>query len=486
MGLLSWMTGSIYTERNAVNALHHRFRHPSTHEGWVQRYGWLQSCYEGEPYTVSEIKALGLFRALNDRDEVIAETRRLTRDVSHIVDTDARAMASGIRLVNARDSAASRALEAAGNEVWKRSKMRAKLGAWARSTASMGDVGIEAVRRNATRPYDSILVGHDPRSYQCIYDDTGLELEQVIIRAPRFERVSVVNGQVVDPDRLGQYLRVIDRDKVEVWIDGAYREDLSGEHGLGAVPFVHVPFTPLLADPGYGLWSAQGLDMALAMIDSFMTQVQAVGARHGNPLLYGKGFRIGSGGNELALGRAMTGIPVGGEIGYLEATMTGLDTLLKAAQQARMDSRATCPEFLFSEAGASASGAALNFWASAFVSKMEEVNDRWFAALIQATEMALAMDAGREWEPTEDLTIQAPPVLPVETASEFRTAIDARNEGALTRGDLIRHLQRLGIVPDDADPDVYAATAKAERDAENAELAALVNQPAPPPVVDVG
>lgn len=489
MSILGWLGGrTIDRTLNGTNqALHSSFRYPESHEEWVERYNWLWSGYVGDPYQVSAIKALGLFRALDASDKVIAETRRLTRDIAHVVDTDARAMANGVQLVNAVESPAARQMEETGRAILARSKARRVMGAWARCAAGLGDVGIEVARTNATRPFSTKLVGHDPRCFEAVYDATGTVLERVIIKADRFDGPDVDGmGNIVHADRLGTYRKVLNAESVTVYRDGRLSESESGAHGLGVVPFVHFPFTPTIADPGHGIWAAQGLDMALAMMDSLLTQVQAIGNRHGNPHLVAVGVRFGSGGDEMKLGRVISGVPQGGSVQYTEAQLTGVSVLLDAIATAREQARATLPEFLFSQAGASASGSALNFWAAAFVGKMEEVRGRWFASLIDAVEMAEAMDRGARWDPSGLIAFNAPPVLPVNASTELDMVVKAKEQGGLKRIDFVRHLQRIGVVPADADPAEYAEEVRVEQSAEDERLFAIANAGTGAPVVNVG
>lgn len=492
MGALSWLSGRSYDERtlNGTNETSRSnvFRYPESHDEWRARYQWLWEGYTGEPYRVASIKALGLFRALDDNDKVIAETKRLTRDIQHVVDTDAQALA-GRRLVlaNANETPAALAMERAGKEVWARSRFTQRVGSWARTGASMGSVFVEAVRMNPSPPYETTLVAYDPRRVHAVYDDTGTRLERVYITTQILRGPRIVNGRLVDEGGnapLDDYVREIDAERVTVYRNGEMVEAESGEHGAGVVPVVHLPFIPVLVDPAHGIWAAQGLDMALSLVDSMLTQVLAIGNRHANPtpVLIGGTFLNNDG--SAKFGRAISGIQPGGDFKYAEATMSGVGTLLDAAQQAREQVRATLPEFLFTQAGASASGAALNFWAAAFAAKMEEVRGRWYSAFVEITQIAAAMDDATTADLDPQLTINAPPVLPVSVETELNAVTKAREEGGLLRVDYIRHLQRLGIVPSDADPEQYAADVTEERATEDERLAALV-QGGGVPAVDV-
>jgi len=480
MGALSWLGGRAFGDRElngtnqggASGLLHY----PESHEAWLRRYEWLWQGYTGEPYRVEAIKALGLFRALDDNDKVIAETKRLTRDIQHVVDTDAQAIA-GRRLVlaNASGDAASKAMERLGKEVWARSRLNQRAGSWARTGASLGSVFIEAVRMSGKKPYNTTLVAYDPRRVHAVYDDTGTVLQQVFITTKVLEAPRIENGRLVDDHRDGaasDYVRVIDSERVTVYEGGKMVE--SEPHNAGVVPVVHLPFIPVLVDPAHGIWAAQGLDVALSLVDSMLTQVLAIGNRHANPtpVLIGAQFKNGDG--SAKFGRALSGIQPGGDFKYAEATMAGVDTLLKGAQQSREQVRQTLSEFLFTEAGASASGSALNFRAAAFVAKMEEVRGRWYAGMVEITQIAAAMDEATEADLDPQIAINAPPVLPVSVDVELGAVMKAREEGGMLRVDMVRHLQRLGLVPDDKDPDEYTAAVQVERAEEDQRLAELV------------
>jgi hypothetical protein len=197
-----------------------------------------------------------------------------------------------------------------------------------------------------------------------------------------------------------------------------------------------------------------------------LSQVQAIGARNGNPLLAVSGARFEDGGAVFGIGKIVSGIPSGGTVAYVESTLTGVTALLEAAQQAREQARETLPEFLFTDSGANSSGSALSWRASAFASKIEEIRGRWFDSLARLTAIAVAMDAGRAYEPARDrLRITGSPVLPVHLADEVRVLHEILDKRGLTRRDYLAHLQRLGVVSNDHTPDEYATLVGAEEQA---------------------
>ena len=60
-------------------------------------------------------------------------------------------------------------------------------------------------------------------------------------------------------------------------------------------------------------------------------------------------------------------------------------------------------------------------------------------------------------EYADRLVISAPPLLPVDRAAELAALEAADRLGSISAADKVRHLQRLGLVPEAVDPDDYAA-----------------------------
>lgn len=464
---------------------------PETFEQWRAWYSWLETAYKGLPYTLKDHTDLRLFRALDPDGEIIAETRRLSRDVQHVVETDARALAGALWTLERQDGdqSDSDATLMAGEAVWKRSHLQRHKGRWAMTGAMMGDIGIEVQRTNATRPYDTKLVAYDPRLFWCDYDrQTNTELERVVIVSSYFDPPEVgTYGQVTPSGRMMPYVRILDREEIRVYLDGKLVPKESGRHKLGVVPFIHLPFIPLLSDPGHGVWAAVGLEQVQAVMDSMLTQLHAIGTRFANPFWAAIGARLNADADVFKFGRVLN-IPQGAEFKAIEADLAGVQNLLATIETAREEVRSTLPEFLFTKAGANASGAAMNFWATAFVSKVEEIRGRWYPAIAEATEMAVAMDAQREWDPEEGLfQISAPPVLPVNLTEMLDNLQKAKDGYGLMQKDYIGKLQTYGIVPPDVDPEEYADMVKEEAggraDRENQALldAARLLQGGQPP-----
>ena len=469
----SWVAGMLSGVRSLVNKNEassvslRKFAAPQSHEEWVDRYGWLHSAYIGEPYTTTDMKALGLFRALDPNGDVIAETTRLTRDIQHVVDIDAQALAGNTLTLDLAEGRSNEADRTAGLNVWRRSRLQRLKGRWARWCASMGDVMLEAVRTKAEAPYDVKIVAYDPRMVRVEYDlETGTEIERAVIVVPHFSAPTLTSDGVPLYDgRLHVYIRTLTRDAITVTYDGKPVAEESGVHGLGVVPLVHLPFVPYV-DPCHGLWAAPGLEQSLALVDSLLTQVGAIGNRYASPMWVAKGFTIADGSDIGKVGRVLSGVPADGDFRPVEANLGGVVALLKAAQEAREMARSSLPEFLFSEAGANASGSSLSFRAASFVAKMSEVRGRWYPGLAEVTEMAVAMERGAEFDPLEPLfEVTAPPILPVLLQSELTSIHEVWQNGGLLREDYIGHLQRLGIVRAGVDAAQYAADTEEEQTA---------------------
>jgi len=453
-------------------AVHAGQRYPRSSEEWKTYYTLRDDAYKVDPYTINEIKGLGLFRELDLEGNVIAETRRLTRDVNYVVNRNAEALAPADLTYEVEDDNEQTAQEVGA--IWRRSKVDTNVGSWARQCAAMGTIVLEAVRVNPSPPYQSRVVQYDPRHIEDMEFDSYGDLVRLVIHIAHVQGPAVVtNTGILDRNQAGTtYTRVLTRDRIDVYRDGALSEDESGDHGLGVVPAVVVPFLPY-HEPGRGLWAAQGLDYPLALVDSLMTQIQAVGNRHGNPILVPTGIRLEGGTDAGRLGRVLEGVPVGGSVTYTEATLTGLSTLLDAAQAAREMARETLPEFLFTDAGASSSGSALNFRAASFVAKVRSVRKSWYRMFADALEMAWRLDNNTAWDDTTDIvTVVAGPVLPVDTAGELKTLTDTMDAGGMLMVDFVKGLQRVGIIPADADPEAYAAQVEAEQEARTATVLA--------------
>jgi len=375
-GMLSGVRSLIPSNQNQSAGMR-KFKAPETHEEWVDRYGWLHSAYIGEPYTVDDMKSMRLFRALDPNGDVIAETTRLTRDIQHVVDIDAQGLAGHTLTLDLAEGRGSAADLTAGQRIWKRSRLQRLKGRWARWGASMGDLFLEAVRTTDEAPYGVKIVAYDPRLVRVEYDlETGTEIERATIVVPFYDPPEVTSDGLAVYDGVGHtYIRTLTRESIVVTVDGVVQAE-GGPHGLGVVPLVHLPFIPYV-DPCHGLWAAPGLEQSLALVDSLLTQVGAIGNRYASPMWVAKGFTIADGADIGKVGRVLSGVPADGDFEPVEANLGGVTALLKAAQEAREMARASLPEFLFGEVGANASGSSLSFRAARASPRSRRWRSRW-------------------------------------------------------------------------------------------------------------
>ena len=428
-----------------------RLGRPETHTEWVDRYQWCNDWYTGQPYTPEEIKALNLFRILDDKSttatRTMAATRRVNHDVRHVVETDVRALAPRWRLEVA--PRATQRLLQAGEGVWRRSRIRAEKGRWMRLLTSMGAQVIEAMRMEDGRTQ---LVAHDARNCEVEYDHTGANLFRV-----------TVTEKTMEDGVLHVYKRVLTADGIVATHNGEHIERWSGPHGLGVVPAVHLTAIPY-DEPEYGLCAFHGLWEMAAVLDSIVSQINAIGKRYAHPLHVMKGATIGTEDDVAQMGRWLTNLPPDAAVDLLEPTMAGVQMLLETFNALRSAAREAIPEFIMGGAGANTSGEAARFWATAFVAKAEEMRERIHGDIALVTQYAAEMDLGRKHDPdrAELLQIAAPPALPADQTTET-TAPAARR--ARARPPTPDGLPALGYTGRDAGPASYAARLAGEAEA---------------------
>lgn len=430
--------------------------YPSTEQGWADCYDRRWACYVGEPYDLSEIKAFHLFRALDENNDKIDETRRIFTIVKFVVDTDVGGVLGGRVALEVEDGiaegeAARAALLVAGEAVWKRSRVVERLEGWVRSTAVLADFYLEALRTSATKPYRTTLVGYDARNVTPIYDqETGTRLLKVIVEAPYIDEDTLLADGTIEQGALHTYRREVDEVGITVSIDGKPRPDLSGPHGAGTIPVVHLQWAPFTC-PEHGLPAAAGVDQAVMMMDSFSTQSKAIGTRFANPILRISGGKLPDGSDIQKFGRAFSGA-ADMTAGYVEPSGNMLQQLRELIREHLDYLQDTLPEFVFADAGINVSAEAKLLKAQAFENKVGDARNRIFAGLARVTAIAVAMDADAQVDPERiPFRIDAPPVLPRNVPAEIDTLIKVRD--AITPGDFVRHLQRLGVL---VEPEAYA------------------------------
>ncbi|MEL6349704.1 MAG: phage portal protein [Myxococcota bacterium] len=461
------------------------FSYPGSEDEWRDWYIARHDAYVNENYTLQQIQQLQLFQALDPDDKIIAQARRLGRDIQHVVDTGTGALAGSRLTLQLIDRALGNEegrirLEEA-QRVWRRSHLQRNKGRYARILCSMGDLYIEPVRQRGAPPFDTRLVWYEPYTVTPIYDDEGLELVEAIITQVFYEP-DVVNAYGV-AQRVGRndrLVRRLTRDEIIVELNGEPVLDESGrpvggKHNLGRVPMVHIPCIPY-CEPGHSLWVGHGLDRTLAEVDSLLSQASAVGDRYANPHLVIQGADVKDRAEFARFGRV---IEIKGanakdaKVYHVEITARGLKALLESAFSQLEQVRRTLPEYLYAGAGANASGVALRFLATRFETKYEPIRDNFWGGLALATEMAVSMDRNEAHNADEQyLQIAGPPLLPADVQAELAQLQAATRMGAVSEVDLVRHVQRLGIADAEMSAEDYAEALRAERQAHQAAMAA--------------
>ena len=221
------------------------------------------------------------------------------------------------------------------------------------------------------------------------------------------------------------------------------------------------------------------MERGIALLDSLITQIQAVGNRYGDPKLFLKGAKFGADTSAITFGRAISGIPADGELGYLEPTMSGVKALLDALGRLNAMTRETFPEFSIFGGGAAASGEALRYRGEAFVRKLQSARGRAHPQVARAIGMGVAMAAGVAYDPDAvPFRLECGPVLPVDTDADLARVHDVKMRSGFRIGDYTRHLQRLGLVGVENDPVDYEIAAQDEGAAVATEF--LTRDPKPP------
>jgi hypothetical protein len=447
------------------------FRYPCSHAEWVDWYQYRIDAYHGENYTEAQIKALQLFRALDDDGKVIALTRRIHRDVQHVVDVAVSALAlPKVTLAFAEGVTAQE--KAAAERIWKASDLARHGARWAWTLANCGDLYVEPAQLSPGR---FALVSHDPRTCYAPYDDAlGVEIPTAVITHRVLDEGSVdAYGTVTESAALTIHQRTLTATAITVErtvgseapsllkrTESKVDEAASGPHRLGVNPLVHIPCLPS-GEPDHGLWVGHALDRALAEVDSLASQISAIGDRYANPKLVVIGAKVA---DDSAVGRFGRIINLHGsgadkaEVKYLEADLSGVDRLAERIEATLAAVRATLPEFLLFGSTANLSGEALRLLSTRYVAKYEDIRGRLYGGLATALHRGVDLALKRPHDPDRTLfTLEGPPLLPADKAAEVATIKVAKDANMVSEVDAVRHSQRLGIASKDQSPEDYAA-----------------------------
>ena len=431
--------------------------YPSTEEGWTARYRMLWEAYTSADYTADLVKLWHLFRAVDDANQEIDATYRVTRDFQFLVGIYSASVA-GISpgpVLEDMEDAPEGTLEAA-ESVWRRSRVLSRVGAWARVCAALGGGFWEPVRMTAELPHRTTLVWRDPRTCRVFYDDTQTTIERAVVEVDVPDTEPMAGGGVSATPRMVKIRREIGPVRIDVYRDGVKDEAASGPHNLGRPPISHATWTPW-TEPEHGLPVGHPLDKALGMIDSILCMARAVGNRHAAPILALYGAKLGTTANTVGkVGRVYHGLPKDAKLDTLEPTMDGVGRMLEVANSVREHIRMTEPAYIFSDSAGTESGEAKGYRSAAFEASVHDIRSRFYGALLEATQMAVCMDADTLYDPdVTHLTVDLPPILPRNVGAEVKSYVDVRAD--LAPADRVRLLQRLGFVPPDQDADDYAA-----------------------------
>lgn len=423
--------------------------YPQNEQQWRERYERLWHAYLLGDYSVGDAKRYHLFRALDEDGKEIDFVRRTFAFYRFIVDTDVRGFLGQAGLTLEIDGTRREDL-AQGEGVWRRSGLRQRLPTWLRMCAAMGDYWLESVRMADGTVQ---IVGYDPRCVTPRYDtETGTRLEAVVVEMHYIDELLTTGGLSDGTATPHTYVRRIDTSGVEEIVDG--RSTGVKPHNLGAVPLVHLRWTPW-DQPEHSLPAPHGIDQAVMRLDSFATQVGAVANRYGNPILMVKGARLGAGSNAGLFGRIFNAVPADADVKYVEAGATAIGPILDVMREVMIHVRETSPEFLFAESSAQESGEARSYRASAFEMKVNEARQVNLPELEAITAMAVAMERNEQHvDGRYPFRIDTSPVLPRNLIAD----LDVLERAApyMTRADQVRYLQARGIISRDEDPEQYA------------------------------
>lgn len=442
---------------------------------WAAEYHRRRATYLGEPYTQNEVKSLHLFRLENRlQTEDVLRTRRITRDYKFICDTDAGAIAAGGLNLSAKDVGQ----QEFGDRTWAWSKVAANLHRWTLSHAVDGDSHFEVMRVQRGEAIVVQIVKRPAETVDVFYDDTETWIERAVITytAEATTELDAQGQEVYVPAKTIR--RELTATHVNVWIDDAPQpegENGAGPHFLGVVPLVHVGFRPF-CEPEHSLGAGHAIDETLAMLDSLLTQLQAIGNRYADPIpVFAGAFLAESDVSQWRQGSALN-MPTGATVDMMTGDLSNYSTLADVVQAERDALRQSLPEFIFSESGASASGAALTTRAHAFSMKMEPIRQRYWDALALATAYALAMDARVPYDPrTHDVyKVTGGPVFPADKMRELDLLAKAMDLGLIRPVDAVERLQAMGMIAVDEDPQEYLEAAEADLAARDERVAGLL------------
>tara|TARA_Y100001973_G_C5204742_1_gene340616 strand:- start:2085 stop:3380 length:1296 start_codon:yes stop_codon:yes gene_type:complete len=398
----------------------------------------------------------------------------MLRDIAFVADVDAAAIATNVLSLHVRKDVELNpdeveALRRDGVAVWQRSNIQQHALSWASRGCYLGRWIWEAQRHPSGSAY---IIGHDPRNMVVHVDGFG-EVTSALLSVDRSDSCGLLesDGSISLDGTPYRLRREITSEQYRVFKDDSLEE--LEINGLGVVPVSQFVYRDI--GTSLPLWAGQGYESGLALVDSLLTQLGVIGTRSGAPILKGTGVDPGSQADLAAIDRAVA-LPEGTDLSWLEPRLDGLRAFIDTADVQVDKLRATLFEFLFTEAGAGASGLALSHRASGFVMKISPIRQHYYRALSLVTSYAVAIDRGIPWTPELDVfEVDGGEPLPMDVEAMAGLYLTLVNQGVLKPEDAIARLQGLGLVPD-GDPLEYLESIKATESAigpaeENAILA---------------
>ena len=465
---------------------------PTDRSSIIAEYNRRERVYLGLSYTQAERRILNLFEAQDVQNRVIAKARRMLRDIAFVVDVDASAIATSVLSLQVRKDTGltpdqAERMRQAGQAVWQRSRVNQHALSWAMRGCYLGRWVWEAQMHPSGLAH---IVGHDPRHMQVRRDGFG-DVTSALLSVDKRDGDDMLDdsGTVQADGQPYRYQRQM--------TPGSYREFRDSDGGevepnrLGVVPVTEFVYRDI--GRALPMWAGQGYESGLALVDSLLTQLGVIGTRSGAPILKGMGVDPGSGADLTAIDRAAA-LPEGTDLQWLEPRLDGLRAFIDTADVQVDKLRATLFEFLFTEAGAGASGLALSHRASGFVMKIAPIRQHFYRALALVTSYAVAADLGVAWSQDMDVfEVDGGEPLPMDVEAMAGLYLTLVNSGLLKAEDAIARLQGLGLVPE-GDPLEYLEAIKATEDSETAgailadleaRTSAVVDQTAQAGVVEV-
>jgi len=438
------------------------------------------------PYTPEECQRLGLFQGTNIGGDTIHRAQRISPLIAYVaqVGTTLLSREWTLNLKGDADPQQNDPRLTRGMETWRRSQIARLARMWADNLTVEADCYMEAAIDDAGR---AVVVHHKPQHVRVWLDSRGVE----VVKA-------TITFMVDDPDddsKQVQYVRTLTRDKLSEKIGDKPAKVV--DNRLGVVPLGWDQFAPSGVDPYLGKPPWWGIEDGVSVHDSAASILTVIGTKRANTVLFAEGVNPTTG---TDAGQSVPGVqggaveggvivgPVGTDIRPIGHGLEGAQVLVEQAERVHAIVATTCPELLFTEAGANASGTALSHRAASLLAKYAPPDTELRATVGRMLAMAQAMADGLAWSDDLDVyEVTAGPMLALDRSAELDALVKALETGLIRPADAVRKLQDLGYIPRDADPEQYAADALAAditRARGNAEAIGLRKADAPARVAD--